>query len=298
MLLFADVVNYGSYTKAANKRHISRSVVSKQISKLELELDVRLFHRTTRSLSLTEIGKIVFQQALKIRKNLEETQALLEIGQQKIQGLLRITCPSHFGFLHIQPIVYRFMKDYPDIQVELSFENRYIDIVAEGIDLAIRITHPKDSNLIALKLADNPVKMIASVDFTEQYGLPENIYDLKNHPCVVYSAEGVLVDHWQYYEGKKVQSIKVNPVFLTNDGNTLLESVKAGIGIGLLADFMLGDSIKKKELIMILPETSLVPYSPIYAMYSSREYLPPKLAVFLEYLKKFIGKPPYWKIQL
>lgn len=296
MLLFVDVVNCRSYTKAADKRHITRSVISKQISKLETEVGARLFHRTTRSLSLTEIGRVVYHQALKFREHLEETEILVERYQQTVQGLLRITCPSHFGILHVQPVVCRFMQDYPDVQIELSFENRYTDIVAEGIDLAVRITHPQDSNLIALKLADNPVKMVASPEYLNQYQEPQQMEDLKRHRCIVYAAEGVLVDHWQYYENETVRTVQVNPIYLANDGNLLLEATKAGMGIGLLATFMLKQALQNKELVPVLPAIQLAPYSPIYVMYSSREHLPPKTEIFLKYLKAAIQKKPYWEV--
>lgn len=295
MLLFADVVNCGSYTKTAAKRHLTRSVVSKQISKLEQELEIRLFQRTTRSMSLTEVGKVIYDQALKIRGNLEETENLVDTYQSKVQGLLRITSPCHFGAMHIQPLVYQFMAAYPEIQVELSFENRYVDLAGEGVDLAIRITHPKDSNLIARKLADNHVKIVASPRYLEKYGSPQSIQDLKTHRCVVYSAEGVLVDHWQYYEKNTVNTVQVRPVYLTNDGRALLDAMKAGVGIGLLATFMIGEAFSKEELIPLLPDVRLVPYSPIYAMYPSREHLPPKTEIFLKYIKNYMAQYRDWE---
>lgn len=294
MLLFVDVVNCGSYTKAAELRQITRSMVSKQIVRLEEELNARLFNRTTRSLSLTEIGDMVYRQALKLRDHMDDTDALVASYQDRVSGQLRISSASHFGPLHVQPVVNKFMKDYPEVRVELHLDNRFVNIVAEGYDLAIRITPLRDSNLIARKLSDNNVVIVASSEYIEQKGKPVSMTDLIQHNCVVYSAEGVIIDQWHYIENGQPKSVRVNPIYRTNDGNTLIDAIIQGVGIGLIPTFMIGSYFENKQLIPILTDIELTPYSPIYAMYHSREYLPPKIQLFLKYLTEYIGNPAFW----
>lgn len=294
MLLFVDVVNCGSYTKAAELKQITRSMVSKQIFKLEEELNSRLFNRTTRNLSLTEIGELVYRQALKLKEQLDDTDAMVASYQNRVFGQLRISAATHFGPLHIQPVVNRFMADYPEVKVELHLDNRFVNIVAENYDLAVRITRLKDSNLIARKLSDNNVVLVASPDYLRKHGSPEKITDLALADCVVYAAEGVVVDEWAYKENGENRSVKVNSVFRTNDGNILIGAIKAGIGIGLIPTFMIGENFKAKKLVPVLNQVELIPYSPVYAMYPSRQYLPLKTQIFLDYLKNYIGNPAFW----
>lgn len=195
LILLADVVDCGSFSSAADRRAVTRSLVSKQIARLEQDLGVRLVHRTTRSLGLTDAGRAIYQHACSLRNQLQETDALVASLRDEVSGELRISSTTHFGRLHVLPVVQKLISDHPALQVELRLEDRYVDIVGERYDVAVRIAEPDDSSLVARKLADNPFLMVASPAYLERQGTPRSIEDLNDHHFVVYAGDNGTVDH-------------------------------------------------------------------------------------------------------
>ncbi|MDJ0840285.1 MAG: LysR family transcriptional regulator [Acidobacteriota bacterium] len=284
LILFADVVDAGSLSAAARMRRQTRSVISKRLSGLEEELGARLLNRTTRSLSLTEVGRAVYGRAVRLREQLEETRALVDSFSGKVSGLLRITSARHFGLMVVQPILAEFIRTYPEIDVALNLEDTSEDMVARGYDLAVRIGHPGVSSLVVRKLGDNDLLMVASKEYLDRRGRPTAMEELTGHDTIVYAHDDVVVDHWKYRTGGEVNTIKVKPRFLVNDGYAMLRAAGDGMGIALIAKYMIGNDLEKGRLEAILPEIELEPYAPVYLAYPARDHLPAKTRTFIEYL--------------
>ncbi len=294
LILFADVIDSGSFSKAAERRSVNRSLVSKQIAKLEEHLGVRLLHRTTRSLSLTDDGRAIYQHACTLRNQLMETDALVASLRDDVTGELRISSTTHFGRLHVLPVVEAMATEHPGLSVELRLEDRYVDIVGERYDAAIRITEPDDSSLVARKLADNPFVMVASPAYLEQHEAPQTPKDLDAHRFVVYAGDYGVNDQWTYLDGAEIKSFIVNARIKVNDGYALLKSAQNGMGIALTPTFVSGEALQDGSLVQVLPGLALTLYSPIYIMYPSRSHLSNKTRLFIDRMVEYVGQPAFW----
>lgn len=294
LILFADVIDSGSFSKAASRRDVNRSMVSKQIAQLEKHLGVRLLNRTTRSLSLTDEGHSIYHHACNLRNQLMETDALVASLREDVSGELRISSTTHFGRMHVMPVIKKLVEDYPELKIDLRLEDRYVDIVGERFDVAIRITSPVDSSLIARKLTNNKLIMLASPSYLEQYGTPRNIEDLANHRFVVYAGDSGVLDNWAYYEGSEIKNYAVNVHTKVNDGTALLKSAENGIGIGLT---LLSDShaeLKNGTLVEVLPNVDFKAFSSTYIMYPSRSHIPKKTRLFIDRMVEYVSQQDFY----
>ena len=288
LVLFADVIDSGSFSNAAKHRSVNRSLVSKQIANLEEELGMRLLHRTTRSLSLTDAGHAVFEHARSLRHQLLETDALVDSIREGVTGELRISSTTHFGRLHVMPVIKLLMDEYPALNIDLRLEDRYVDIVGERFDVALRVTEPVDSSLVARKLTDNPMIMVASPDYLKQYGIPETIDDLASHRFVVYAGHNGAITTWAYHQGSEIINFDMNVKVKVNDGYGLLKSALDGGAISLLPWFVSCNDLSAGRLVQILPDVSLESFSPLYVMYPSRRHVPKKTRLFIDFMINYI----------
>ncbi len=296
LLLLLDVIEQGSFSQAANLRNIDRSVISKQISRLESELGVRLLNRTTRSFSLTAAGAEMIKKAEQLKELLGETIRLAENYHQEPKGTLKITAASVIGRRYLQPIINDFQKRFPQVQIELRLDDEVIDIVSEGYDLAFRIGQPKDSSLIARKIARNRLVLLASPEFIDNYGEPKLVQDLENYPAASYSSKSLRTQSIPYYNknNEKCEQ-KINSIFKTNDGDTLLMKALSGTAYILVPAFIVQDEVKKGELVPLLPHLKLMEYSAVYAVYPHRD-LPVRTQLFFDAVKQSLGKEiPLWE---
>lgn len=293
LILFADVIDSGNFSKAAKRRAVNRSLVSKQITALEKHLGVRLLHRTTRSLSLTDAGRAVYQHACSLRDQLMETDALVASLRDDVAGELRISSSTHFGRLHVLPVVEALSKDHPGLTVELRLEDRYVDIVGERYDVAIRVTEPDDSSLVARKLADNPFVMVASPAYLEHYGTPQTVEDLSDHRFVVYAGDYGANDSWSYQADAVIKSFTLNACLKVNDGYALLQCAQRGMGIALTPTFGSCDAVNNGSLLRVLPDLALTAFSPIYIMYPSRSHLPKKTRLFIDRMVAYVEQTSF-----
>jgi len=294
LILFADVIDSGSFSKAASRRDVNRSMVSKQIAQLEAHLGVRLLNRTTRSLSLTDAGHSIFQHACSLRDQLLETDALVTSLREDVSGELRISSTTHFGRMHVMPVIKKLVEDYPELKIDLRLEDRYVDIVGERFDAAIRITSPVDSSLIARKLTNNKLVMVASPSYLNQHGTPQSIEDLCHHRFVVYAGDNGVLNNWAYYEGSEIKNYSVNVHTKVNDGTALLKSAEYGIGIGLT---LLCDSyaeLKKGSLVEVLPEVKFKAFSSTYIMYPSRSHIPKKTRLLIDRMAEYVKQQDFY----
>jgi len=289
--MLLEVVEQGSFSKAAEVRNLDRSVFSKQISKLEQELGVRLLNRTTRSFSLTAAGAEMVKKAAELRFLLNDTVQLAGNYHQEPKGLLRISASSFIGKHYLMPVVNSFQKRYPQVTIELRLDDRLVDMIADGYDLAFRVGELKDSSLVARKLSDNRRMIIATPKFVEMFGAPEKMADLAELPAVTYQNEHMKIDSISYYdEAGEVQEQVINPVFWSNDAETMLEKVLSHSAFMAVPTFFFADNIDSSQFIRLLPEVKLPNYNDIYAVYPHRD-LPVRTRLFLDAARHFIGEP-------
>lgn len=292
MQQFVEVVKSESFTVAAEKLNLSRAQVSKSIMRLEQHLGTRLLNRTTRQISLTDIGKIYFQRCLLILEDIEEMEGIASEQTEKPSGVLKISAPTSFGILHLQQVLAEYLKKYPDVQISISLTDRLVDIVEEGIDVVLRISKLSDSSLIARKIAPCQLILCASPEFLQKFGTPATPEELTTLPCLTYSNKPY-PNRWQFTGPQGEVSIKVSGPFEADNGDILKSITLAGMGISLLPDFIVGPEISSGKLQSILPD-----YSPggipIYAIFPSRRYLSAKVRTFVDFISNYYGDNPDW----
>jgi DNA-binding transcriptional LysR family regulator len=292
MEAFATVVDQGGFTDAAKKLGISKSAVSKHVSSLEARLGARLLNRTTRRVSPTEIGLAYYDRARRVLNDAGEADALVTAMQSAPSGTLRVSVATDFGVNHLSPILGRFLHSYPDITVNMVLNNRYVELISEGFDLAVRIGDLEDSSLRARKLAETHKQMIASPAYLEEYGRPQRIDDLNEHKLLHYSnqANGSV---WKLTapSGEKRQ-VRSAGWLTVNDGQSLLTAACNGLGIAFLPDFLYADAMKAGKLVPAIE--GLAPeVQGIYAVYPPGRYTQPKVRAFIDFLvESFREKGP------
>lgn len=283
MEAFATVVDQGGFTDAARKMGISKSAVSKHVSSLESRLGARLLNRTTRRVSPTEIGLAYYDRARRVLNDAGEADALVSSMQSAPSGLLRISVATDFGVNHMSPILGDFLADFPDITVNMVLNNRYVELISEGFDLAIRIGEMEDSSLRARKLTETSKRLIAAPSYFEQYGRPEKIDDLNEHKLLHYSNQSA-GNVWKLTapSGEKRQ-VRTQGWLTVNDGQSLLNACVSGLGIAYLPSFLYSDALKDglvEEAMPGLPTES----QGIYAVYPPGRYTQPKVRTFIDFL--------------
>ncbi len=282
MAVFFHVVDAGSFSAAARRLEMSKSAVSKQVAHLERHLGVRLVHRSTRRLGLTEAGEVFFRSCARIVG--EADHARRQLGQQgeAITGTLRVSCPVAFGDRFVTPLVTEFAALHPGLNLELLIDDRVLDVIEERIDVAIRIGWLEDSQLIARRLLDSPRVLCASPGYLGRHGIPEQPRDLAHHQWIILSL--LPTPYRQTLSaGGETCTVHVSGRFRTNSTLALRSLLLAGAGIGVLAEFLVGEDIRQGRLVRLLPAWD-VGDAGIYAVYRDREYMPAKTRVFIDFL--------------
>jgi DNA-binding transcriptional LysR family regulator len=288
---FVEVVETGSFSAASERLGISRAAASKYISQLEAHLGGRLLNRTTRHVSTTESGRLYFERCKEMLHIMEEADDMVSGLSGTPKGTLRISAPSVFAERHIVPLISEFTTAYPGVRVEIMVSDRYVDLVDEGYDLAIRVTGTEDSDLIARRLARCRHVLIASPHYLKNSPPVEGPDDLYNHACLLYAfTQG---GRWPLEQNGIDYSIKISPVMISNNPEVLLEAAIAGMGISIMPTFIASDAIRRGDLEIVLDGCVSLDLD-IYAVYTSRHYLPAKIKVFVDFLKQRINDPPYW----
>jgi DNA-binding transcriptional LysR family regulator len=295
MKVFVNVVETGSFSAASERMDLSRAAASKYVSQLESHLGGRLLNRTTRHVSLTESGRLYYERCREILHSLEDADGEVTGLAQEPRGTLRISTPTNFASLHLVPLVARFTRDFPDVKVDMMSNDRMVDLVDEGYDLAIRITNNVDPNLIARRLARCRHVIVAAPDYLAGKPALNTPEDLKQHDCLVYThtVGGI----WPFTRDGKDHSVKVDHVFRSNNPDVLVEAAASGMGVSMMPTFMASDGIRRGVLRPVLEDYETMEVQ-IYAVYASRRFLPAKIRVFIDYLKEHITDPPYWDYEL
>ena len=293
MRTFVNVVAAGSFTAAAQRSNMSTALVSKYIGQLEDRLGVRLLSRTTRSLVLTEIGSSYLERCIQVIDDFDELEAAVHNKRSNPSGNLVISAPVTFGEMHLTAAVARFLARYPDISVDLRLTDRFVGLVDEGIDLAIRISELADSSLVARRLAPARIVACAAPSYLAQHGIPRDPHDLANHACIVdTNFQGS--SEWPFKIGAKRISVKVSGRFSVNSAQSSRTMIIAGAGIGLIPTYAIAEDIKKQNAVMVLePFETLDPG--LYALYPHNRHLATKVRVFIDFLVEEFAPEPIWE---
>lgn len=283
MEAFATVVDQGGFTDAAKKLGISKSAVSKHVSSLEARLGARLLNRTTRRVSPTEIGLAYYDRARRVLNDAGEADALVTAMQSAPSGTLRVSIATDFGVNHISPILGKFLHAYPDITVNMVLNNRYVELISEGFDMAIRVGELEDSSLRARKICETRRRMIAAPSYFERYGRPQKIDDLNDHKLLHYSNSSSN-NVWKLTapSGEKRQ-VRTEGWLTVNDGQSLLNAAVGGLGIAYLPSFLYAESLRSGLLVDVIPDLP-VETQGIYAVYLPGRYIQPKVRAFIDFL--------------
>jgi DNA-binding transcriptional LysR family regulator len=286
--LFVRVVETGSFSAASRAAGISQPTASKQIVELERHLGARLLQRTTRKLSLTEAGTRFYDHAKRLLADLAEAESSVSRLQGAAVGTLRVGAPVAFGRLHIVPELPDFLSQYPGLAVDLSLNDRFVDLIEERVDVAIRIGRLSDMSLIVRHLGESRRVLAASPAYLAARGEPRTLDDLLSHDCIVYRylATG---NEWPFTGPAGPVSVRVNGSFSTNSSEAVRAAVLSGMGIAMAPFWMIGDALASGALKAILTEY-LAPATDISALYPPTPHLAPKVRVFIDFLRRALRR--------
>ncbi|MCW8826525.1 MAG: LysR family transcriptional regulator [Gammaproteobacteria bacterium] len=293
MRTFVRVVEAGSLSAAADRLDIAKSAVSRRLAELESRLGVQLLNRTTRRLNLTDSGSIFYQRCLRILADLEESEQYVSSEHTNLRGTIRIAAPLTFGVHHLSPLLNDFLKEHPELSLDLDLNDRNINLMDEGVDLGIRIGKLQDSTMMARKLASARMLLCASPEYLQQHGEPQSPEDLKEHFGLSYSniSEGHL---WQFtHEDGKSYSVHVPFRMRANNGEVLHKAALDGLGIVATVSFICYRELEQGRLKQILSDYKTEEVG-IYAIYPSQRHLPGRVRLLIDYLAERFGDEPYW----
>jgi DNA-binding transcriptional LysR family regulator len=295
MEAFARVAESGSFSEAARRLGTSKSLVSRQVAALETELGARLLHRTTRSLTLTEEGRGYHAEVVRILAEIQDANLSVSRMQAAPRGRLKVNAPMSFSFLHLAPMIPDFLRRYPEVDVDMTLNDRYVDLIEEGFDVAVRIGRLADSSLVARKLAPMRPVICASPGYLRERGVPETPDDLRKHLCLCNSTNA-LVDEWRLVDrdGRPVM-VQIKGRLRANNGDTLRIAALQGLGLVNLPTFFVGGDLQAGTLVSVL--SGYMPQDAgIYAVYPHSRHLLPKVRAFVDFLAERIGPRPYWDL--
>ncbi|EEX32892.1 MULTISPECIES: LysR family transcriptional regulator [Vibrio] len=301
LALFIDVVQQGSFTKAATLHNMDNSSLSKQIKKLEVELGVQLLNRSTRSFSLTPAGEEILEQAHNLVGTLGHVHSIADSYQARPKGRIRITAPLHIGQHYLQPVITQFMRSYPEVEINLQMDDKRSDIISDHFDVAFRLGRLEDSSLIAKKIADIRPVILASESFIDQHGEPQTPEELMSLPSVVYSNGPLTVDTARISEapgGSTFINHKMTGKYKVNDVLTLLAAVQDGLGYAMISSSNLYRPVAEMNLKPILTHYTLCNRGlALYALYPHRKQTA-LVREFISAVQAHIGTPPIWEKQV
>lgn len=292
--LFVRLASTSNISMAGQELGLSPAVASAHISKLEAGLGVRLVHRTTRKVSLTEEGLAFLPHAEEVLASVEAARSAVGAGDSLPQGTLRVTAPASFGRMHLVPALKAFLEKYPGINIDLRLTDTIVDLVEGGFDVAIRNASLKDSGLIARKLAVDHRIICASPDYIARYGQPSSPKELKGHNCLNLAG----LENWSFETPEGTIHLKTKGSLRTDHGEALRDACAAGLGLAISATWSVYQHLKRGELVQVLKEYPLASEAAVWAVYPSSRLLAPKVRAFIDYFAEYYGNPPYWDLAL
>jgi DNA-binding transcriptional LysR family regulator len=290
--IFLQVASTGSLSETARRLGMAKSSVSKQVAALERRFGARLFNRTTRRLSLTEAGALLEARARLIVGEFGELEQTLSSTQLKPTGTLRVNAPVSFGILHIAPAIAPFLREYPGIEIDLSLNDRFVDLVNEGYDLAVRVGQLKDSSLMARSIASVQLIPCASPAYLARHGAPAVPEDLARHNCLCYSYQPYQQE-WRFTDrAGQLHRVHVQGNLRVNNGEALLTAARQGLGIVLSPDFIAAPALAAGALVSLLPDYDAQQLT-VHAAYPFTRHVPAKVRCFIDYLVRYFEQTPW-----
>ena len=285
MQLFVRVVETGSFSKASGDLGITQPTATKHVAALEQRLGARLLHRSTRGVTATEVGALYYDKCKAIQRELEEADNLATLLQSKVGGTLRISTSVAFGRRVVTPLALRFMAAHPDVSIDLAFEDRYVNLVEQGVDVALRMGRLADSSLGARYLGVNPWLVAAAPAYLARAGTPAAPAELERHACLVYSSvQGD--DRWQFSDAAgRALAVPVRGPLRSNNLSTVLAAARAGLGLAALPRYVARESLADGSIVPVL-EGHALPAQELHAVYPSPKLVPSKVAAFIAFLQE------------
>lgn len=280
---FVAVAEAESFTKASQRLGISTAQVSRQVSALETRLATKLFHRTTRKVSTTEVGRVYYQHCRQVLDGLDEAERAITNLQSAPRGLLKITAPVTYGEMTIAPLINDFAAKYPELEVKINLTNQKLDLIDEGYDLAIRLGQLEDSSMMAKRLSSRTQYVCASPSYLSTFGIPHSLSELEQHNCLLGT-----MDYWRFEDNGKTRNVRVKGNLSCNSGHALVDAAIKGIGIIQLPDYYLQSFIEDGQLVPLL-EQNRSPEEGIWALYPHNRHLSPKVRMLLDHLTQALA---------
>lgn len=297
MNTFSRVVESGSISGAADRLGVAKSAVSRRLKELEQHLGVELFHRTTRKMNLTDTGRTFYHQSVRILEDVLEAELATSRAHGELQGSLKIALPLSFGLMHLGPAINDFARSHPQVEFDLDFSDREVDLMREGFDLAIRIANLPDSSLIARRLAPIHTVMCASPDYLERMGTPKFPDELIEHQCLVYSLTRNF-ETWHFHDTNgNLLTTKLHPTLKASNGEFLRDAAVNGQGIVLAPTFISYKEIERGLLVPLLQKYQH-PQIDAFAIYPQTRHLSQRVRAFVDFLVKRFEGIPYWDLCL
>jgi DNA-binding transcriptional LysR family regulator len=286
------VVETGSFSAAARAMGVSKGHVSQRISQLEDRLGVRLLHRTTRKLSLTELGNLYFQRCKQVVEDLDEIEHSVSEYQRRATGLLKVSAPSLLGELHIVPAIADFLADHPSLEIELNFYGRKVDLVEDAYDVAIQVGARTDINVVNKSLAKTTFQLVATPRFLNRHGTPEKPSDLKHLRCLMFTEYGASKP-WKFVRGDEEHSVTGLSRWRSNSGHCLLAAARDSLGVAYLPDYYVAGDIASGRLVRVLEDWSGIERD-VVALYQHRRHLSAKVKLFVDFLQNRFSQRKPW----
>lgn len=293
---FVRVVEAGSFSEAARRMGTTKANASKAVARLEKALATKLLNRSTRKLGLSEAGRAIFQHAQRLLDEAQAIEALAAGMQAGPGGTLRVSASMAFGTAQLAGLLPEFMDRYPDIRVVLSMTDRYVDLVEEGIDVALRFASAIAlQSAVARPVAPLNYALVAAPGYLDRHGVPADLDELRAHRCLAFGTSAAPAV-WEFEVAGAALKVKVDGALSANSSPSLRAAMLGGGGIALLPTFVVGEDIRRGDAVRVLPQAAPVGGfgDRIYAVYLENRFLPPKVRVFIDYLVERIGERPYW----
>jgi DNA-binding transcriptional LysR family regulator len=290
---FVEVVARGSLSAAARAEGIAPAMIGRRLDALETRLGVKLLQRSTRKLALTDEGAAFLEDCQRILGELEEAEAAVSERSARATGHLLVSAPAGFGRQHIAPLLPSFLAEHRELTVNLNLSDRVVDVIGEGVDVAIRIANLADSNLVRVKLADNQRVVVAAPAYLKRHGTPQTLADLSKHNCLAISSEGSQRG-WTFRDHGKLVTLKVGGNMVCNDGAVLHDWALAGKGLAWRSMWEVGPQIAAGRLCTVLDQYAS-PGTDIYAVFAQRRHLPLRIRAFVDFLRRAYAAPDYWR---
>lgn len=290
---FIAVVEHGSMAAAALTQDVTPVMIGRRINALEARLGVRLLHRSTRRIAVTEQGAVFMEQCKKALSELDRAELLVAEGRHKATGHLIVSAPAAFGRKHVAPHAPDFLRANPDVRLSFNLTDRVVDLVREGYDLGIRIGGAIDPNFVAIRLASNKRVVCGTPAYFARHGVPRTLDDLSRHNCLAFNLQGGQQRGWYFQHHGRMVTVKVSGNLDCNDGELLHRWMGESLGLGWRSTWEIQPELESGALITVLDDYALPDYD-ILAVYPQQRPVPAKIRFFIEHLKAIYAQPGYW----